>query len=77
MGAYKEGRDGGGEVLGDGGRAARAGSGSRGGGPGRARAAAVRLRAGSGSSGEERLGLGRRGATGGGEQGGKEDLAKF
>ena len=70
-GAYR-GRDGGGEVLDDGG-AARAGSGSGGGGPGRARAAAVRSRAvavrsraatvwsraAAGGGGEVEVGLGR------------------
>ena len=45
-GAYREGRDRGGEVLGDGEvGAARAGSGSGGGGPGRACAVVVRSRA--------------------------------
>ena len=59
-GAYREERDGGGEVLGDGEvGAARAGSGSGGGGPGRAQAA-VRSRAAAAGGGEVEGGLRRR-----------------
>ena len=64
-GTYREGRDGGGEVLGDGGRAARAGSGSGRGGPGglgalSSRAMTVRSRAAREAAVVRLGGLGRR-----------------